>query len=165
MFHLATCGHTTRNIMASNFFVSSAMKGGSTKLVSATIHKCFVKSSSIGPSVDDPFHGMYNSAIVRNFHQTLNLSGLISRDHVRAFEEIFAQDKSTHKKGGEVLYSPDSIDLAFNADWTGQYRGSSELVLRPRTTQQVSKIVQYCNENNIAIVPQGGNTGLVGAGK
>ncbi|KAG2385548.1 hypothetical protein C9374_003363 [Naegleria lovaniensis] len=132
--------------------------GGRGKIMVVALNKCITKSSSLSLNQFNVV-GQFNC-----FHQSLNPSGLISRDHVRAFEEIFTQDDSSRKKGGEVLYSPDSIDLAFNADWTGQYRGSSELVLRPRTTQQVAKIVKYCYENNIAIVPQGGNTGLVGAG-
>ena len=35
-------------------------------------------------------------------------------------------------------------------------------MLKPRTTEEVSKIVKHCNEKRIGIVPQGGNTGLVG---
>lgn len=35
--------------------------------------------------------------------------------------------------------------------------------VRPKTTMQVSQIVKYCNEHRIKIVPQGGNTGLVGS--
>lgn len=56
-----------------------------------------------------------------------------------------------------------SADLAgFNEDWMRKYRGNSQLVLKPRDTAQVSQILQYCNANNLAVVPQGGNTGLVG---
>jgi FAD/FMN-containing dehydrogenase len=51
---------------------------------------------------------------------------------------------------------------AFNSDWMGKYKGKSTTVLKPRTTEEVSKIVKYCNEKRIGIVPQGGNTGLVG---
>jgi len=51
---------------------------------------------------------------------------------------------------------------AFNDDWMGRYKGKSTTVLKPRTTEEVSKIVKYCNEKRIGIVPQGGNTGLVG---
>lgn len=40
--------------------------------------------------------------------------------------------------------------------------GSSHLVLRPKTTEEVSTILKYCNAQNIAVCPQGGNTGLVG---
>ncbi|KIY50632.1 FAD-binding domain-containing protein [Fistulina hepatica ATCC 64428] len=44
----------------------------------------------------------------------------------------------------------------------GKYRGRSTTILKPKTTQQVSDIVRYCYEKRIGIVPQGGNTGLVG---
>ncbi|KIJ53409.1 hypothetical protein M422DRAFT_222738 [Sphaerobolus stellatus SS14] len=50
----------------------------------------------------------------------------------------------------------------FNVDWMGKYRGHSQVVIKPKTTQEVSAIVKYCADNNIAVVPQGGNTGLVG---
>jgi (R)-2-hydroxyglutarate---pyruvate transhydrogenase len=50
----------------------------------------------------------------------------------------------------------------YNNDWMGKYHGKSRVVLRPKTTQQVSEIVKYCNERGIGVVPQGGNTGLVG---
>jgi D-lactate dehydrogenase (cytochrome) len=40
--------------------------------------------------------------------------------------------------------------------------GVSDLVLLPNNTSQVSKILKYCNDHNIKIFPQGGNTGLVG---
>lgn len=47
-------------------------------------------------------------------------------------------------------------------DWLGKYRGSSVVALRPKTSQQVSDVLRYCNERRLAVVPQGGNTGLVG---
>eukprot|EP00002_Diphylleia_rotans_P024418 TRINITY_DN4820_c0_g1_i2.p1 TRINITY_DN4820_c0_g1~~TRINITY_DN4820_c0_g1_i2.p1 ORF type:complete len:262 (+),score=42.30 TRINITY_DN4820_c0_g1_i2:256-1041(+) len=49
-----------------------------------------------------------------------------------------------------------------NIDYMKRYHGNSELALRPVSTEQVSKILKYCNENKLAVVPQGGNTGLVG---
>ncbi|EKM60946.1 uncharacterized protein PHACADRAFT_180107 [Phanerochaete carnosa HHB-10118-sp] len=52
----------------------------------------------------------------------------------------------------------------FNNDWMNKYHGKSTTVLRPCTTKEVSEIVRWCNERGIAIVPQGGNTGLVGGG-
>jgi len=58
-----------------------------------------------------------------------------------------------------------SEDLAgYNVDWTKKYQGNSKLLLRPDSTEKVSKILKYCNDNNIAVVPQGGNSGLVGGG-
>lgn len=60
-----------------------------------------------------------------------------------------------------ISNSPD--DLApYNVDWMGKYHGQANTVLRPRTTQQVSDIVKFCASRRIGIVPQGGNTGLVG---
>ena len=54
-------------------------------------------------------------------------------------------------------------DLApYNVDWLRKYHGQATTVLRPRTTQQVSDIVKFCASRRIGIVPQGGNTGMVG---
>ena len=67
-----------------------------------------------------------------------------------------------------VLDTPNALaqtDLeSFNTDWMRKYRGQSSLVLKPSSTAQVSKILAYCNQHKLAIVPQGGNTGLVGGG-
>lgn len=50
----------------------------------------------------------------------------------------------------------------FNKDWMGRFHGRSTTVLKPKTTQEVSEILKWCNERRIGVVPQGGNTGLVG---
>ena len=44
----------------------------------------------------------------------------------------------------------------------GLYRGRSPIVLRPGSTAEVSAILKLANETGTPIVPQGGNTGLVG---
>lgn len=57
----------------------------------------------------------------------------------------------------------ESTDLeALNVDWMGRYSGAATVALKPKNTEQVSAIMQYCNSQNLAVVPQGGNTGLVG---
>ncbi|KAI8072269.1 hypothetical protein BC940DRAFT_292165 [Gongronella butleri] len=61
-----------------------------------------------------------------------------------------------------VIYNNEDDLEAFNTDWMNKFRGQSQLVLKPKTTQQVADILKYCNEQCIAVVPQGGNTGLVG---
>jgi FAD/FMN-containing dehydrogenase len=60
--------------------------------------------------------------------------------------------------------SADAVDdiEPFNSDWMRKYRGHSKLVLKPGSAKEVSKILKYCNDNMLAVVPQGGNTGLVG---
>lgn len=50
----------------------------------------------------------------------------------------------------------------FNTDWMKKYRGHSPAAVLPATTEQVARVLRHCNERDIAVVPQGGNTGLVG---
>ena len=47
-------------------------------------------------------------------------------------------------------------------DWRRQYTGAAECVVRPANTAEVARVVQLCATERIAIVPQGGNTGLAG---
>ena len=47
-------------------------------------------------------------------------------------------------------------------EWRDRYRGRAALVLKPGSTQEVSAILEHANGSGTAIVPQGGNTGLVG---
>ncbi len=47
-------------------------------------------------------------------------------------------------------------------DWRGDFEGTSDLILFPNSVKKVSRIVKICNKNSIPIVPQGGNTSLVG---
>ena len=44
----------------------------------------------------------------------------------------------------------------------GLYRGKALALVRPGSTQEVAAIAAFCNQARIGIVPQGGNTGLVG---
>lgn len=53
---------------------------------------------------------------------------------------------------------------AYDADWTGRFNSPSRLVVRPATTGEVAAVVEACATAQVAIVPQGGNTGLVGGG-
>ena len=49
-------------------------------------------------------------------------------------------------------------------DWRGRYRGAARCVVRPATTAEVAAVVRTCALAGVAIVPQGGNTSLCGAG-
>jgi D-lactate dehydrogenase (cytochrome) len=53
---------------------------------------------------------------------------------------------------------------AYANDWRKKYFGKPLLVVRPGTTQEVAAIVKLCAETKTPIVPQAGNTGLVGGG-
>ena len=47
-------------------------------------------------------------------------------------------------------------------DWRRQYSARAECVVRPANTDEVARVVALCAEQGVAIVPQGGNTGLCG---
>ena len=62
-----------------------------------------------------------------------------------------------------MVVDPDVL-ASHEVDWTGGFVGSTPAVVRPATTDQVAEVVRACRRDRIALVPQGGNTGLVGGG-
>jgi FAD/FMN-containing dehydrogenase len=47
-------------------------------------------------------------------------------------------------------------------DWRNAYSGTAAAVVRPGSTEEVAAVVRLCREAGVALVPQGGNTGLCG---
>src|SRR6185295_9589398 len=60
-----------------------------------------------------------------------------------------------------VLSAPADIE-PFLEDWRGRFRGAARAVVQPGSTDEVAAVVRACAEAGVAIVPQGGNTGLCG---
>ncbi|GAQ88748.1 FAD/FMN-containing dehydrogenases [Klebsormidium nitens] len=77
----------------------------------------------------------------------------LTSDDVRFFQGVLGL--------GGVVTDDDLLAVA-NTDWMNKYHGKSKLLLRPRTTEQVSRVLAHCHERRLAVVPQGGNSGLVG---
>ncbi len=50
----------------------------------------------------------------------------------------------------------------YRGDWTGRFIANSTVVVRPADTEQVAGVIRACADHGQAVVPQGGNTGLVG---
>lgn len=50
----------------------------------------------------------------------------------------------------------------FERDWRGRYQGKARVVVRPANTAEVVAVMQMCAAHRVAVVAQGGNTGLVG---
>lgn len=68
-------------------------------------------------------------------------------------------------KAAAGSWSDDPDTLAPHlVDWRGKVRGLSPLLLQPATTAAVAAIVRAAAAHRVALVPQGGNTGLVGGG-
>ena len=64
--------------------------------------------------------------------------------------------------GEKHVLTGENDTAAYTIDWRRQYRGAAVAVVRPAATAEVSAVVRLCAEARVAIVPQGGNTGLVG---
>jgi len=56
------------------------------------------------------------------------------------------------------------LTAAYETDWTGRFSGRARLVVRPGDAAEVAAVLAACRAAGAAVVPQGGNTGLVGAG-
>lgn len=61
----------------------------------------------------------------------------------------------------QVLTDPDVV-AGYVTDWTGHWTGHTVAVVRPASTAEVSAVLAACHRRGAAVVPQGGNTGLVG---
>ncbi len=57
-----------------------------------------------------------------------------------------------------------SAAAGYGTDWTGRFRGQPAAVLRPGDTAEVAAVLALCAGAGVPVVPQGGNTGLVGGG-
>jgi FAD/FMN-containing dehydrogenase len=67
---------------------------------------------------------------------------------------------------GPAGYLDQPTDTApFSKSWRDDWEGRTPLVLRPKTTAEMAAVVKICAETGTRIVPQGGNTGLTGAGQ
>jgi FAD/FMN-containing dehydrogenase len=60
-------------------------------------------------------------------------------------------------------YSEDAAEIAPHlTEWRGKYTGHSPLLLKPASAAELSALLAICHETGTALVPQGGNTALVG---
>ncbi|HEX9752218.1 MAG TPA: FAD-binding oxidoreductase [Methyloceanibacter sp.] len=76
-----------------------------------------------------------------------------SQDTIDVFVRIVGEEHAIREEEAMTPYL---------VEWRDRYRGKAALVLRPGETQEVAAILKCANETKTAIVPQGGNTGLVG---
>ncbi len=67
----------------------------------------------------------------------------------------------------EAILGPSGVllgeDMAgYTEDWRRLYQGSAQAVVRPANVEEVACVVRACLEAGVAVVPQGGNTSMVG---
>ena len=64
--------------------------------------------------------------------------------------------------GSGRISEDEDVIKTYSDDWTGRYRGSARAVISPQSTYEVAEILNWCSTNQVGVVPQGGNTGMVG---
>lgn len=74
-----------------------------------------------------------------------------------ALEQAFAD-----RVGWQNLHTTSADMAPYLREWRGTFEGQAAAVVCPGSTQEVADLVRLCAEHNLAVVPQGGNTGLVG---
>ncbi|XP_067006180.2 D-2-hydroxyglutarate dehydrogenase, mitochondrial isoform X2 [Anabrus simplex] len=111
-----------------------------------------------------PIRTLHTGSLWRSSHQVELTSvrypdvkrgnyAVLSDQHVQYFENILGKDR---------VITDESEVQSYNVDWMKMVRGASKVVLKPKSTEEVSAILKYCNDQTLAVCPQGGNTGLVG---
>jgi FAD/FMN-containing dehydrogenase len=86
----------------------------------------------------------------------------VPRAPAKALPQALLRDLAAVAGGPHVLTGDATAGYA--VDWTGRFRGDPPAVVRPRDTVQVAAVLALCSSAGIPVVPQGGNTGLVGGG-
>ena len=64
--------------------------------------------------------------------------------------------------GAEHVLVDADVVATYETDWTGRFHGRARAVVRPGTTDEVATVLRACASAGAPVVPQGGNTGLVG---
>ena len=54
------------------------------------------------------------------------------------------------------------VVASYETDWTGRWSGRAAYLVRPTSAAEVAAVIEECRREGTALVPQGGNTGLVG---
>ena len=72
------------------------------------------------------------------------------------------RDAIVAELGPDALLDDPARMAPYQTEWRNLYQGKAPFVLRPRDTDQVSAIMRLAARHAVPIVPQGGNTGLVG---
>lgn len=75
---------------------------------------------------------------------------------VRDLAEAMERDAAT-----DLLTDP-AVTAAFGTDWSRRWAARPLAVVRPADAEAVARVLEACSRNGVPVVPQGGNTGLVG---
>jgi FAD/FMN-containing dehydrogenase len=66
--------------------------------------------------------------------------------------------------GARDVLVDDDVRASYETDWTRRFHGRARAVVRPADATEVAAVLAACRDHGAAVVPQGGNTGMVGGG-
>lgn len=115
----------------------------------------FSRSSGVGAASKET---KFTTDAYPNLQRNPNFAQ-VTADDVAFFKDLLGAQSAM--VDGVTADAADDLE-PFNRDWMRKYRGHTTLVLKPQSTDEVSRVLKYCNDRKLAVVPQGGNTGLVG---
>ncbi|XP_015435265.1 PREDICTED: D-2-hydroxyglutarate dehydrogenase, mitochondrial [Dufourea novaeangliae] len=113
-----------------------------------------------------PFRVLRTVTSFRSF--SANTKPAFTSDRYKVQRGPYARITNEHTDFFDSLLGPNRVISNseecehYNIDYSKIVRGKSNLILKPKTTEEVSAILKYCNDNRLAVCPQSGNTGLVG---
>lgn len=87
-----------------------------------------------------------------------------SSKHLEALRSILSTPCPRTSRKGNIKLEADEV-APHNMDWTQHVAGRAPAVMLPTCTEHVQEVLKYCNAEKLAVVPQGGNTGLVFGGQ
>ncbi|VVC45617.1 Hypothetical protein CINCED_3A015335 [Cinara cedri] len=96
-----------------------------------------------------------SSRVVNGVRHERGEYGRVTDDDVRHFRSLLGEPN--------VVTGAQNVG-PYNVDYLKHVPGNTELVLKPRTTEDVSEILKYCSGRRLAVCPQAGNTGVSGGG-
>ncbi|XP_050422822.1 D-2-hydroxyglutarate dehydrogenase, mitochondrial-like [Adelges cooleyi] len=95
----------------------------------------------------------FGTKVINNVRTTRGNYAKVTSADVQHFKSILGE--------GNVLTGDQDVQ-PYNVDWMKYMSGESRTVLKPKTTEDVSAILEYCNDKMIAVCPQAGNTSISG---
>lgn len=173
---LTSRAHLVHTMPARSFASVARQARLATRALPSVARPAFSTASAARPST---FASAVRPASLRPFSTTPRRSGgqvparadykKLTGADVEAFKSFLSTPASslfTTFDSPDGSWQPVTEDdlIAYNKDWMDKYVGHSQLLLKPKSTEEVSKIMAYCHKERIAVCPQGGNTGLVGGG-
>jgi FAD/FMN-containing dehydrogenase len=75
---------------------------------------------------------------------------------------VETMDRMAGVVGPKGVVRAEADKATYLREWRGLWTGETPIILRPQSTEEISRILSIASETETAIIPQSGNTGLVG---